>query len=126
MSDIHAIGKKNPSVPLYPAVRAGDFVFVSGQVPRNEKGELRVATIEEATCTVFDSIKRVLAEAGCEPTDVVQMTVYLGDARDFGRFNEIAKKYFPEGRMARTTVEARAVIDCKIEIDCVAYRVLSQ
>ena len=126
MNSIQAFGKKNPAVPLYPAVRAGDFVFVSGQVPRNEAGELVTSTIEEATRTTLDAVKRALHAAGCELPDVVQMTVYLGDARDFGRFNEISKQYFPEGRMARSTVEARAVIDCKIEIDCVAYRPLDK
>ena len=68
--------------------------------------------------------KRVLAEAGCTLDDVVKVTTYLEDARDFGRYNGVFKEYFPEGRIARTTVEARAVISTKIEIECVAYKPL--
>jgi 2-iminobutanoate/2-iminopropanoate deaminase len=59
-----------------------------------------------------------------ELSDVVKVTTYLEDARDFGRYNGVFKEYFPEGRIARTTVEARAVISTKIEIDCIAYKPL--
>ncbi|WZB60423.1 RidA family protein [Achromobacter xylosoxidans] len=53
---------------------------------------------------------------------MVKATVYLEDARDFGRYNGVFKEYFPDGMLARTTVEARAVIDTKIEIECIAYK----
>jgi reactive intermediate/imine deaminase len=125
MTKVEVYGKKNPAVPFHPAVRAGDFVFVSGLVARNESGVLVSGSIEEETRVTLEALKRVLAAAGCELSDVVNCTVYLDDARDFGRFNEVFKQFFPEGRLARTTVEARAVIDCKIEVDCVAYKPLA-
>jgi 2-iminobutanoate/2-iminopropanoate deaminase len=53
---------------------------------------------------------------------VVKVTAYLEDARNFGRYNKVFTEYFPEGKLSRTTVEARAVIDCKIEMDAVAFR----
>jgi len=53
---------------------------------------------------------------------VVKVTVYLEDARNFGRYNRVFAEYFPEGKVSRTTVEARAVIECKIEMDAVAYK----
>jgi len=59
---------------------------------------------------------------GADLGDVVKVTVYLEDARNFGRYNKVFAEYFPEGRIARTTVEARAVIECKIEMDAVAYK----
>jgi reactive intermediate/imine deaminase len=121
-SNITPIGKKNPNLPFHPAVRAGDFIYVSGQVAKDDKGNMVVGNIEEETRWTLESIKRILAEAGADLSDVVKITTYLEDARDFGRYNGVFKEYFPEGNIARTTVEARAVISCKIEIDAVAYK----
>jgi enamine deaminase RidA (YjgF/YER057c/UK114 family) len=59
---------------------------------------------------------------GADLGDIVKVTVYLQDARNFGRYNKVFAEYFPEGRISRTSVEARAVIDCKIEMDAVAYK----
>ena len=53
---------------------------------------------------------------------MVKVTVFLADARNFGRYNKVFSEYFPDGRVSRTTVEARAVIECKIEMDAVAYK----
>jgi reactive intermediate/imine deaminase len=121
---IEVYGKKNPNLPFHPAVRAGDFVYLSGQVAKDENGNMVSGSIEDETRATLEAIKRVLKEAGCELTDVVKVTTFLEDARDFGRYNGVFKEYFPEGRLARSTVEARAVISTKIEIECVAYRPL--
>ena len=121
---IEVYGEKNPNLPFHPAVRAGDYVYVSGQVGKDANGNMIAGSIEEETRATLEAVKRVLAEAGCELSDVVKVTAYLEDARDFGRYNGVFKKYFPEGRIARTTVEARAVISTKIEIDCIAYKPL--
>jgi 2-iminobutanoate/2-iminopropanoate deaminase len=120
--DIYAIGKKNPNLPFHPGVRAGDFIFISGQVAKDEQGNMIVGSIEEETRGTLEAIKRILALDGAELGDVVKVTTYLEDARDFGRYNGIFKEYFPEGRLARTTVETRAAISCKIEIDAIAYK----
>lgn len=117
-------GKKNPNLPFHPAVRAGDFIFVSGQVAKDADGTMRSGTIEEETRWTIESVRRALREAGADLEDVVKATVFLEDARDFGRYNGVFKEYFPEGRLARTTVEARAVINTKIEIEVVAYKPL--
>jgi reactive intermediate/imine deaminase len=117
------IGKKNPNLPFHPAVRAGDFIFVSGQVPKDENGNMcGDASIEVQTRWTLEAIKRVLAEAGAELSDVVKIVTYIEDARNFGRYNGVFKEYFPEGRLARTTVECRLAIDCMIEMDAVAYK----
>jgi reactive intermediate/imine deaminase len=121
---IQPIGKRNPNLPFHPGVRAGDFIFVSGQVAKDDKGAMCVGNIEEETRWTIEAVRRVLREAGAELSDVVRMTVFLEDARDFGRYNRVFAEYFPEGRIARTTVEARAVISCKIEIDAIAYKPL--
>ena len=119
---IVAIGTKNPNLPFHPAVRASDFIFVSGQVAKDEKGNMCVGNIEEETRWTIESIRRILALEGAELGDIVKITVYLEDARNFGRYNKVFAEYFPEGRLARTTVEARAAIECKIEMDAVAYK----
>ncbi|WP_299451487.1 RidA family protein [uncultured Pigmentiphaga sp.] len=122
---IQAYGKKNPNLPFHPAVRAGDFVFISGQVAKDENGNMISGTIETETRATIEALRRALQAAGCDLEDVVKVTTYLADARDFGRYNGVFKEFFPEGRLARTTVEARAVINTKIEIECVAYKPLA-
>lgn len=119
---ISTIGKRNPNLPFHPAVRAGDFIFVSGQVAKDENGNMCVGNIEEETRWTIESIKRILALDGADLADVVKVTVYLEDTRNFGRYNRVFGEYFPDGRLARTTVEARAAIECKIEMDAVAYK----
>ena len=121
-SEIRTIGKRNPNLPFHPAVRAVDFIFVSGQVAKDEHGNMRAGTIEEETRWTIECIKRILELDGAGLPDVVKVTAYLEDARNFGRYNKVFAEYFPEGRISRTTVEARAVIECKIEMDAIAYR----
>jgi len=119
---IEAFGAKNPNLPFHPAVRAGDFIFVSGQVAKDENGTMCAGSIEEQCRWTIESVRRALAAAGADLADIVKMTVYLEDARDFGRYNRVFAEYFPDGGLARTTVEARAVIDTKIEMDAIAYK----
>ena len=123
MSDkIVPLGKRNPNLPFHPGVRAGDFIFVSGQVAKDENGNMCVGNIEEETRWTIESIRRILRLDGADLEDVVKVTTYLADARNFGRYNKVFSEYFPDGRVSRTTVEARAVIECKIEMDAVAYK----
>ena len=122
---IEAIGKKNPNLPFHPAVRAGDFIFVSGQVAKDENGNMFSGTIEELVRGTIESVRRVLAEAGAGLDDVVKATAYLEDVRDFGRYNRVFAEYFPDGMLSRTTVEARAVINTGFEMDVIAYKPVS-
>ena len=117
----YPIGAKNPNLPFYPAVRAGDFIFVSGQVGKDADGNMVEGTIEVETQATIDAIRRILAEDGAALGDVVRVTTFLQDARDFGRYNKVFAQNFQGTALARTTVEARAVIDTKIEMDAVAY-----
>ena len=120
--DIRPIGKKNPNLPFYPAVRAGDFIFVSGQVAKDADGNMICGTIEEETRATIEAIRRILAEEGASLADIVRVTTYLADARDFGRYNRVFGEQFKEATLARTTVEARAVISTRIEMDAIAYK----
>ena len=120
----YAIGKKNPNLPFHPAVRAGDFIFVSGQVGKDAEGNMVEGTIEEETQATIDAIRRILAEDGATLDDVVRVTSYLQDTRDFGRYNKVFGANFTNAGLARTTVEAKAVINTKIEMDAIAYKPL--
>ena len=79
-------------------------------------------TIEAETLGTIEAIRRVLAEEGATLADVVRVTTYLEDARDFGRYNKVFAEQFKDSTLARTTVEARAVIGTKIEMDAIAYK----
>ena len=120
--DVYPIGKKNPNLPFHPAVRAGDYIFVSGQVAKDADGNMLSGTIEAETAGTIESIRRILAEEGATLADVVKVTTYLEDARDFGRYNKVFGEHFKDAVLARTTVEARVVISTKIEIDAIAYK----
>jgi reactive intermediate/imine deaminase len=108
--------------PFSPAVRAGDFIYVSGQVPANAEGEIVVGGIEAQTRQVMENLKNVLALAGATLDDVCKSTCWLDDARDFGAFNRVYMSYFANGRPARSTTQARLMVDAKVEIDVVAYK----
>ena len=108
--------------PFSPAVRAGDFIYISGQVPADAQGEIVGGGIEAQTRQVMENLKSVLALAGASFDDVCKCTCWLQDARDFGAFNRIYMSYFANGRPARSTTEARLMVDAKVEVDVVAYK----
>lgn len=111
----------NSHVPLSPAVRAGDFVYVSGQVPFGADGIVVAGGIEAQTRQTLENVKAALALAGCTMDQVVKTFAILADAREFGAFNKVYGSYFPSEPPARTTVEARLMIDIKVEIEAIAY-----
>ena len=103
-------------------MRAGDSIFVSGQVAKDADGNMLSGTIEQETAGTIDAIRRILAEEGATLADVVRVTTYLEDTRDFGRYNKVFGEFFKGAVLARTTVEARAVISTKIEMEAIAYK----
>ena len=109
-------------IPLSPAVRAGDLVYVSGQVPTDKDGKVVPGGIEEQTRQVLENVKAALALAGCAMSDVVKCLVILTDAKEFGAFNKVYATYFPENPPARTTLEGGLMIDIKVEIEAIAYK----
>lgn len=112
-------------VPLSPAVRAGDMVFVSGQVPVKPDGSFESGNIEAQTRQVLENVKAALALAGATMDQVVKTTVWIEDARDFGGMNKTYASFFPKEPPARTTVESRLMLDIKVEIEAVAYAPLA-
>ena len=109
---------------LSKAVRAGDFVYLTGQVPRQGDQPMTTGTIEEQTRVTIEAIKATLAEAGCELSDVVKAMVWLRDRADFPGFNAAYGEYFPTEPPARSAVLNELLVDVRVEIEVVAYRPL--
>jgi reactive intermediate/imine deaminase len=119
---IERFGQPAPGAPPYSkAVRAGDFVFLSGQVPMGADGSIVAGGIEAQTRQSIENIKTVLGSLGLSLKDVVKATCWIDDARDFAAFNRVYAQYFGEALPARSTVRADMVVDCKVEIEVVAY-----
>lgn len=113
-----------PSGPYSSAVRAGDFLYISGQGPIDPAtGELQAsATIKEQTRLVLKNLQTILLGCGADLENVVKCSVFLLDANDFGAMNAVYAEVFGQNKPARTTVATGMVAaGMKIEIDCVAY-----
>ncbi|MDC0246780.1 RidA family protein [Deltaproteobacteria bacterium] len=107
---------------LSKAVRAGDFIFLTGQVPMKDGVTITEGTIEEQTRICIELIQETLKEAGCSLNDVVKSMVWLKDRDDFPGFNSVYGEYFSEGPPARSALVSDFLIDIKVEIECTAYK----
>lgn len=114
-------GTGGQHLPFARAVEANGWLYVSGQVPMLN-GELFAGTITEQADQAIRNLLSILSEAGYGPEHVVRCGVWLNDPRDFQSFNAVFKKYFGEHPPARACVVSSMVVDCKVEIDCVAYK----
>ena len=111
--------------PYSSVVRAGDFLFVSGQGPVDaETGVMQSEfTVQEQTKLVLQNVQTILRGCGADLQDVVKCSVFLRDASDFSAMNEVYAEVFGAYKPARTTVAAGMVAPgMKVEIDCIAYR----
>lgn len=109
--------------PYSSAVRAGDFIFVSGAVGGVDAQGNPNNGIEAQTTQCLENIKQVLAAAGATLNDVVKATVFLTDVSNFDKMNGVYRSYFIKDLPARATVIASlARPDLLIEIECIAYK----
>ena len=108
--------------PYSPAIRAGQLLFVSGQVPIDPAtGRMIDGDIAAQTRRVFDNIGALLTAGGRSFADVARTTVFLADMNDFAEMNEVYGQYFSEPYPARATVQvARLPKDARVEIDVIA------
>ncbi|MFC1911774.1 RidA family protein [Chloroflexota bacterium] len=110
-------------LPLSPAVRADNFIFISGQGGHKDMEGKEAKGIEIQTKVCLEKVKRVLAAAGASMDDVVKATVFLRNAEDFTKMNEIYQGFFPGDKPARSTVITGLVLpEMLVEIECIAYR----
>ena len=113
--------------PYVSAVRAGDFLFLSGQGPVDPVSNVMQsdATVQEQTRLVLQNLRTVLRGCGADVQDVVKCSVFLRDVNDFAAMNAVYAEFFGEHKPARTTVGAGMVAaGMKVEIECVAYKPL--
>ncbi len=119
---IHTDNAPKAIGPYSQAIKAGNLLFVSGQVPFDPATmEIVEGGVVEQTARVLENLKAILAEAGATFENVVKTTVFIKDMNDFGQINEVYAKYFGENKPARACVEvARLPRDVKVEIEVVA------
>jgi reactive intermediate/imine deaminase len=114
-------GTGGQHLPFARAAGADGWLFVSGQVPM-EGGEVIDGGIVPQCHKAIQNVLAILQEAGYGPEHVVRCGVWLDDARDFPSFNKVFKEYFGANPPARACVVSSMVVDCKVEIDCIAYK----
>ena len=107
---------------LSRAVRAGDFVFLTGQVPMQNNAIMTHGDIEDQTRAVLNDITETLKLAGCDRGDVVKSMVWLTSRDDFPGFNAVYAEYFPESPPARSAIVNDLLVDAKVEIEVIAYK----
>jgi 2-iminobutanoate/2-iminopropanoate deaminase len=111
-----------PRGPYSPAVRAGDFIFLAGQVPVDPAtNQISTGDIKHETRLTLGNVKRIVEGAGAALADVVKVGVFLAEAGDFAQMNEVYVEFFGESKPARTTVVCKFMSDIRIEVDCVVY-----
>jgi len=108
--------------PYSQAIKVGDLVFCSGQIPIDPvTGEFVSQDVAEQTKQVLKNLSAVLEAAGSGLGEVVKTTVFLADMGDFAAMNDVYAEFFSENKPARATVQAaRLPRDARVEIDCIA------
>jgi 2-iminobutanoate/2-iminopropanoate deaminase len=121
---IHPSGAPRPLGPYSPAIATEGLLFCSGQGPMDPAtGQLVEGGIVEQTDRTLRNLGALLEAAGLDFGDVVKTTCFLRDMDDFGAFNEVYARFFPEPYPARTTVQAaRLPLDIAVEIEALAVR----
>ena len=114
-------GAGGKPLPFARAVEADGWLYVSGQVAM-ENGEIIDGNIVAQTHKTIANLLAVLKEADYGPEHIVRVGVWLDDPRDFWTFNKIYQDYFGAHPPARSCVQSSMMVDCKVEIDCVAYK----
>ena len=117
-------GGASPRGHYTPALRAGDFIYVSGQGPIDPvTDKLAPGDVAFQTKLTLSNIRRILEAAGAQLTDVVKCSVFLQDISEFQNMNRAYAEFFGDHKPARTTVEAKFhQAEMLVEIDCVAYK----
>lgn len=110
------------TLSLSRAIRAGDMIYLTGQIPMQDGAPMTTGSIEEQTRVTLDLIGETLTEAGCTYSDVVKAMVWLRDRADFPGFNEVYGEYFPSDPPARSAVLNELLVDVRVEVEVVAYK----
>ena len=123
-SPLHSVHAPQPIGPYTQAIRAGDFVFISGQIGIDPTvGKITAKDAVGQTTQALKNIRAILTAAGLNPEHVVKTTIFLADMNDFAAVNDAYAEVFRDDPPARSTVEvARLPMDAKVEIEVIAMR----
>ena len=114
------------TLSLSRAVRAGDMIYLTGQIPFKDGKPMTDGSIEEQTRNCIENIRETLQLADCELSDIVKTTVWLKERSDFAAFDATYGEFFQTDPPARTGLVGEFLVDIKIEIECIAYAGKSQ
>ena len=119
---VHSDAAPKAIGPYSQAIKTGNLVFCSGQIPIDPAtGEFVSQDVTEQTEQVFKNLKAVLEAAGATLDNVVKTTVFLADMGEFAAMNDVYAQHFVENKPARATVQAaRLPRDARVEIECIA------
>jgi len=113
---------KTEDHPYSSAIRAGEYIFLSGQIGYVDDGGNEVKGIEAQTKQCLENMKHVLEVTGSSLGDVVKVTVFLVNIDNFAKMDEVYQSYFPKDHPARSTVITGLVHpDMLVEMECIAY-----
>lgn len=115
------------SNPISPAVRAGDFVYISGLMPKRADGHIAVGDIATQTTVVMDRLVAVLELAGCSTDDIVKCMVWLTAEQNFKAFNDVYASYFQGAPPARSAVKSELLLPgALLELEAICYKPISR
>ena len=109
------------TLSLSKGIQAGDFIFLTGQVPFRNGALMTTGSIEEQTEAVIQEIRSTLEESGCGLEHVVKTMVWLREREDFPGFDEVYGRYFSVDPPARSAVVSDLLVDVKVEVEIIAY-----
>lgn len=113
----------NKSLPFSDGIIAGNTLYVAGQEGIDDSGKLAAGGIAPETKAALDNIEKVLKAAGCDMKDLVSVTVYLADIKDFPEMNKVYRSMVPEPRPVRATIQAAGLVgDARVEISAIAVK----
>lgn len=126
MGEKRAFQTDKAAVPGGPYVQAtihNGIIYLSGQGPIDpQTNQVVPGTVEQETELTLENVRIILEEAGSSLSKVLQVTAYLANMREYGRFNEVYRRYFTENPPARSCIQAaRLPFDIRVEIDAIAY-----
>lgn len=109
--------------PYSQAVIAGDYMFISGQIPLNpETGKVDSKTIQDQSKQVIKNLSAICEENNCNLSDIVKLTIYLIDLENFSEVNSVMEDFFQKPYPARATIEvSKLPLDVQIEIEAIVY-----
>ena len=113
----------NKNLPFSDGILAGNTLYVAGQEGTDDQGKLAAGGITPETKTALDNIQKVIKAAGFDLKDVVSVTVYLADVKEFGDMNKVYREFMPDPKPARATIQAAGLVNnARIEVSAIAVK----